>query len=182
MQKKSIYTYAAESGVPAGLYLTLMSFCLLFSVKLPNTILLLLPLAIGFPVFLWVMMKNIVKKEPGYMKFSSLWLGGIYTVIFGTLICMLLSSLYIVFIEPGFVQLYVMNTVEALEISPFATEYETSIALMKEAMEAHILPSGLEFLMTMAWFTCFTGSLLSLVIALLISRGRRKVSSEISAR
>ena len=180
MQKKSIYTYAAEAGVPAGLYLTVMSACLLLSVRIPDTIMLLVPLGVGFPFFLWLLMKKISKAEPSYLKFSSLWLGGIYTVIFGTLICMLLSGLYVVLVEPGFVHMSISNAINTIETSPVAAEYEPTLVLMKEAVAAHLLPSGLEFLMTMAWFTCFTGSILSLVISLIITGGGKRVKREVS--
>lgn len=173
MQRKSIYKYASEAGVPAGLYLTLMSACVLLSIKLPVLPMLMLPLAIGFPFILWALLRKIAQEEPSYNKFSSLWLGGIYTVIFGTLICMFFSSLYIVFIEPNFVHAYFANAISALEGSPMAMEYESSIKLMKEAMAAHILPTGLEFVMMMAWTTCFVGSMISLVLALIMSKAMK---------
>lgn len=176
MQKKSIYKYASEAGLPVGLYLTLMSACLLLSVKIQVLPMLLLPLGLAFPFVLWIMLKKIVREEPSFNKFSSLWLGGIYTVIFGTLICMFLSALYIMFIEPDFVTLYVNNALTAVESSPMAAEYESSVEMMRNAMAAHILPSGFEFLTTMAWFTCFSGSMLSLVLALIMSKsGKRTV-------
>lgn len=181
MQKKSIYSYAAAAGLPAGLYLTLMSASLLLSVRIPSIVMFLIPLAIGFPFMLWFLMRNISKAEPTYNKFSSLWLGGIYTVIFGTLICLLLSGLYVVFIEPGFVHMYVMNAIEAIESTSVAPEYEQTLALMREAIEARILPTGLEFLLSMAWLTCFSGSVISLFIAMLIPRDGKKMSREISA-
>ena len=181
MQKKSIYKYASEAGLPTGLYLTIMSACLLLSVKIPFLPMLTLPLAIGFPFLLLALMRKIKREEPSYSKFSSLWLGGIYTVIFGTLICMFLSALYLVFVEPGFVHQYVNNALLAVEESPFADQYESSVALMREAMEAHILPSGLEFLSSMAWLTCFIGSILSLIIALIMSKGGSKFSSQVQA-
>ena len=181
MQKKSIYKYASEAGLPMGLYITLMSACVLLSVKVPALPVLLLPLCIGFPFVLWTMLKRIVKTEPSYNKFSSLWLGGIYTVIFGTLICMFLSSFYMVFFEPNFVSIYMNNALVALESSPVAGEYEPSIRLMREAMDAHILPTGLEFLTTMAWFTCFSGSIISLFIALIISKAKKSVARQFSA-
>ena len=181
MEKKSIYKYASEAGVPAGLYLTLMSACLLLSVKFSLLPLLLFPLGLGFPFLLWMLIRRISREEPSYDKFSSLWLGGIYTVIFGTLISMFLSAIYIVVFEPGFVHLYVSNAIEALESSPLGGEYESSLALMREAIDAHLLPSGLEFLSTMAWLTCFTGSVLSLVIALIMTKFIRKETRQYSA-
>ena len=178
MQKKSIYKYASEAGVPAGLYLTLMSMCVLLSVKIPALPLLLLPLILGFPLILWMLVRKISREEPSYNKFSSLWLGGIYTVIFGSLICMFVSAFYLVMFEPNFVNLYISNALDAVENSSMAGEYASSIELMHEAVEAHILPSGLEFLTSMAWFTCFVGSILSLIIALIMSKSGRKVTRE----
>lgn len=180
MKRKSIYKYASEAGVPAGIYLTLMSACFLLSVRMPNLPVFILPLGIGFPFILWLLLRKICKLEPVYMKFSSIWLGGIYTVIFGTLICFFLSALYVVFIEPAFVTLYFNNALQVLEASPLAEEYQSSIMLMREAMNAHILPSGLELLMTISWFTCFTGSLLSLFIALIMTKVGKKVGNEVT--
>ena len=181
MNKKSIYKYAAEAGVPAGLYLTLMSACFLMSIKMPALPMLLLPLTLGFPFLLWGLLKRISREEPSYMKLSSLWLGGIYTVIFGTMICMLFSGFYLVFKEPGFVGLYVNNAIDIVMSSPMAAEYEETVALMQRALDAHILPSGMEFLTTMGWLTCFAGSIVSLIIALLMTRLGRGVSERASA-
>lgn len=178
MGKKSIYKYASEMGLPAGLYLTLMSACILGSLRLPALPMLLLPLGLGFPFLLWTLVKKIVREEPSYLKFSTIWLGGIYTVIFGTLISMFLSAAYIVIFEPDFVALYVNNAIEAVESSPMAGEYEDTIRMMRQAMEAHILPSGLEFLSTMAWFTCFSGSMISLLIALIMSKTGKKIAGQ----
>lgn len=181
MKKKSIYKYASESGIPAGLYLTIMSACFLMSIKFPVLPMLLLPLAIGFPFVLWALMRRIIKEEPGYLKISSLWLGGIYTMIFGTLICMFFSGMYLVFIEPGFVGQYVNNAIEIVASSPMAPEYEETIEIMQRALDAHILPSGMEFLSTMGWLTCFLGSIVSLGIAFVMTRTGRNISQRASA-
>lgn len=180
MKRKSIYNYSAEAGIPIGIYLSVMSACLLMSVKVQMLSLFILPLAIGFPFILWFILKNICKAEPSYKKFSTVWLGGIYSVIFGTLICLLLSSLYMINFEPGFVTQYFLQTIEVVENSDMAGQYEPTIRLLREAMDAHILPSGMEFLMTMGWFTCFAGSILSLFLSLIITRSGNKVSSQAS--
>lgn len=182
MQKKSIYKYAAEAGVPTGFYLCAMSACILMSVRIPVLPVLLFPLVIGFPVYLWFIMKKISLAEPAYKKFSSLWLGGIYTVIFGTLICMLFSALYIRFFEPDFVNQYVTNAISAIESSPAASEYESALTLMHDAVEAKVLPTGFQFITTMAWFTCFAGSMLSLALAFIVSKTGRRPEERYSAK
>lgn len=172
--KKSIYKYAAEAGLPAGLLLTAMSACMLMGLRYPALTSMLLPLAIIFPVLLWFMLRQIAKKEPEYLKVSALWLGGIYTVIFGTLICMLFSALYIFYVEPAFVYEYVTSAIESIEGSPLKDQYATTTALMREAIDARILPSGVEFVTTMGWTTCFFGSILSLIIAAIIVNTRKR--------
>lgn len=181
MQKKSIYKYASEAGLPMGLYLTLMSACLLMSVKLPALPMFLLPLAVGFPFVLWALMKKILKAEPSYNKFASIWLGGIYTVIFGVLIALFLSALYVKIVEPNFVWLYINNAIEAVETSPMAADYSRTVDLMREAMDAHILPSSFEFLTTMSWLTCFVGSIISMFLALLLTKGSKKAPRQYPA-
>ncbi len=172
--KRSIYSYAAEAGLPVGLYLSIMSACLLMSLRIEALPMLLLPLAAGFPVMLGFIMRRISRDEPSYMKISALWLGGIYSVIFGTLICCLLSALYLMFVDPGFIHSYVGSAIESIESSPMASEYAATTALMREAMEAHILPTSMEFVITMGWFTCFAGSMLSLLLAVVIVKwGKR---------
>lgn len=172
--KKSIYKYAAEAGIPIGLLLTAMSACMLMGLHHPALTSLLLPLALTFPVLLWFLLRQISKKEPDYAKVSALWLGGIYSVIFGSIICMLFSAAYIVFAEPGFVYEYVTMAISSIENSPLRGEYAATTALMREAIEARILPSGMEFVATMGWTTCFSGSMLSLLIAVIIVNSKKR--------
>lgn len=177
--KKSVYAYAAVAGVPIGLYLTVMSGCLLMSLKAPALPMLLPPLALGFPLLLWTLMKRVAHREPTYVKVSALWLAGIYSVIFGTLICLLMSALYIVFVEPAFVRSYVSHAIESINSSPVASDYAATVALMQEAIDSHLLPSGLRFVVAMAWSTCFAGSILSLILSLVIVAGARRKSRRI---
>lgn len=172
---KSIYKYAAEAGLPFGMYLTLISCCFLMSVRVDFLSMLVVPLCIGMPFFLGILMKRIAKQEPAYLKFSALWLGGIYTVIFGTLICSLVSAVYLMFIDPGFIHTYILNAITLMESSPLAPQYEATTSLMREAIDSRILPSTTEFISMMGWFTCFAGSILSMLISLIIVRsGNRK--------
>lgn len=162
---KSVYKYAAEAGFPIGIYLTLMSACFLLSLKITILPMLLLPLAIGFPFLLGYYMRRMVRQAPAYRKLSAVWLFGIYAVIFGTLICSLFSALYLVAIDPGFIANYVSTAISSIESSPMAAEYADTTAIMRRALDSHLLPSGMQFVTTAGWFTCFAGSMLSLVLA-----------------
>ncbi|MBD5356831.1 MAG: DUF4199 domain-containing protein [Bacteroides sp.] len=180
--KKSIYRYAAEAGFPIGIYLSVMAACMLMGLKYEFLTSFLLPLTIAFPFLLGVILRQIAKKEPAYMKVSALWLGGIYTMIFGTIICMLFSACYIFFADPGFVYEYVSSAIDSIESSPMKEQYANTTAIMREAIEARILPSGIEFVATMGWSTCFFGSILSLIVAAIIVKiNKRKQRNKIDA-
>lgn len=172
---KSVYKHAAESGVPMGFYLTLMSACLLLSVRLPQISMLTLPLLIGLPFFTAWLMKRIVAQSPAYRRVSPLWLAGIYIYIFGTLICTFLSLLYVMFVEPHFVREYFEMAIAGVERGGLGGEYAASIASIRKAIDNNALPTGVQFVTSMAWATCFFGSLLSLLIAAVLSRGRRNL-------
>ena len=174
MNNKSIFKYASEAGLPMGIYLTIISACLLLSIQLPPLGFLVTPLTIGFPFMIWFLLKRIVQIEPSYMKLSTLWLGGIYTVIFGTLICMFLTGLYLVFVNPGFINEYARLLIVQLEEADIANEYAPTIAILKNAVSSGALPTGMDFNITMGWLTSFSGSVLSLIIAFLMTSVRRK--------
>lgn len=178
MDTKSVYKYAAESGVPVGLYLICISTCFLLSLKVGLLQMLILPLVIGFPFLLGYRMKRLANMEPQYNRFYPLWLFGIYSVIFGTLICMLYSSLYLVFIDPSFISNYVAESIEGIKALPSSEHYEATIEVLQKAIDSHMLPSGTQFVTSMGWFTAFGGAMMSLVLALVISRmsAKKRVS------
>ncbi len=176
MNKKSVYKFAAEAGLPIGLYLILISACFLLSLKVDFLLYLIIPLLLGFPFLMAHFMKKMVREEASYERFSPIWLFGIYSIIFGTLICMLFSTVYLTFIDPSFITSYVTGAIANIQASPMADSYASTVEMMQEAIDAHMLPNGTQFVTTMAWFTCFAGSMLSLILAAVISHAPTKKS------
>ncbi|MDE6007783.1 MAG: DUF4199 family protein [Muribaculaceae bacterium] len=169
----SIYRYAANAGLPVGLYLTLLSASILLSLQLPLISFLTFPLLIGFPFLIGYLMERIARSQPAYRRVATLWLGGIYMIIFGTLIATLLSALYIKFINPTFVYSYISNSLDVIESSQLADRYASTSEILRQAIENHLLPNGMEFVSSIAWTTCFLGSILSLLLSLLLCRARK---------
>lgn len=174
---KSVYKYAAEAGLPVGVYLTAMSACLLLSLRIESLPVFMPLLALGFPFLLAYYMRRMARQEPAYSKFSALWLCGIYSVIFGTLICSLFSGIYLTVIDPGFIHSYIANALVEIESSPAAGEYAATTDMMRRALDGRMLPGGMQFVASMGWLTCFAGSMLSLVLALMLG-GRRRVDEK----
>ena len=175
---KSIYKLAAESGVPVGLYFITAATCFFLSLRIPSLEYLVFPMMLVFPAVLYLLMKRMVKTEPGYCRFSPMWLYGIYTVIFGSLICMLYATLFLMFIEPHFLLDYANAMIATLQEQPSPERFEATVDVLRNAIDSHMLPSVTDFVTTIGWLTCFTGSMLSMVLALILTRmsKRRSVS------
>ncbi len=173
-EEKSVYSCAAGSGLFAGLYLCVLAGLFFMSLREPLAGAAILPVGLGFPLLLAWQMRRWVRANPAYGKIWSLWLGGIYTCIFGSLIAALFTAVMLLFVVPGFLSQYLMQAAEVLAGSPAAGDYELEIEVARRAAERGMVPSPLNFAMTMAWATSFSGSLLSLVLAALLSRGGLK--------
>lgn len=169
---KSVYKSAAEAGFPTGLYLTVVSIGMMLGVKFGVLNIPVLMLLAGFPFYLAWQMQRVVKNEPEKGNFSPLWLFGIYTVIFGTLICMLTTYLYLMFVDPSFIRDSLNQAIETFSQLPDSGAHHMS-EVMRQAMEKNVYPTKTQFVTSMGWFTCFAGSMLSLVLAFMISRRRR---------
>lgn len=65
---------------------------------------------------------------------------------------------------------YVMSALAQIESSPEAPQYVATADVLRNALDRHILPSGMEFVITLGWATSFFGSLLSLFIAVILGR------------
>lgn len=166
----SIYNLAAKFGVPVGIVLTMMSACFIFSGNYPflSTIQLLLLLVI--PAMLYIKMRRVAATYPHFRKMAALWVFGIYSIIFGTLICALATAAYLLFLDPGFIERYLRETIASIESTPLASTYAPQLEIMKEAIRRRLLPSPMEFVVSMSWATSFFGSMLSLPLAFFTSR------------
>lgn len=153
-----------------GLYLSVMSACLLLSVRIPALPMLILPLLAALPVVLWRMLCSIGDAHTPYRRLTPLWLAGIYIFIFGTLICAFLSSVWLIAMQPDFVDLYFRQAVEAAHANGLADMYAYEIDTLTQARERHLMPGPLQFVAAMAWATAFLGATMALPVAAVATR------------
>ena len=178
-QTKSIYRQAADSGLWFGAYLLIMSVAFMCSLRVPQTSLLIIPLAAGIPCILWRFLRKVRRQQGERCSISALWMAGICLFIFGSLVCAFGSSIYMLAVEPDFINAYVRNALHTITSSPMASEYSMQTQAMYRALESHALPTGMQFIITMAWFTSFAGSLLSLVMAPIVQTYSAKTERKI---
>lgn len=175
---KSVYAQAASAGLPMGALLCGTAACFLFSLRWPAVSIGVFPLLCCTIVLLYKKMRRLAAAEESYRRVSTLWLFGIYTFVFGSLIAALFSAVVLIFVEPGFIGRYLMESVAQVEASPMAAELAEQTALMRRALDAGILPSESQFVSTMGWLTAFGGSMLSLLMAALVGGRYAAADSE----
>ncbi len=165
---KSPYKYGADLGLWMGLYLMLISACFLLSMRLTGLAMFAFPLMIGVPVVLYFMLRRIYKESPINRTLSALWMSGIMTFICGSLICGILTAGWLLIFQPNFFYEYVAGAIRLLQEGSGASQYATQIGLMQEMIDKKLLPTPMEFVVSMIWTTAFLGSLTSLVVAWMV--------------
>ena len=181
---KSVYAYAAEAGPLMSLPLIVVALSMLLANKVPGGRNALRFLAlVAAPFVLWRLMRRVASGNQEYMSFFPLWLFGIYSMIFATLICAFFSAMYLVFVEPGFVASYFDNAISALNVASQASsgvDFSHQIEVLQAAVDNRLLPSSMELVASMSWLSAFTGSVLSAVVAraTVLMRGRRSITQQ----
>lgn len=172
---QSPYRYSSRLGAWMGLYLLLMSACILSSVRCPDAVLMLFPLLLGLPFVLYALMRAVWTRAPHLHTVGGIWLVGIWIFIFGALICGALTAAWIILFDPEFVEQYIRASLEAVDRNPaLAQDYAQATAQMRSVLDAGAVPSPMQFVFTMIWTTSFFGSVLSFLAALLLKARSNK--------
>lgn len=172
MQKEnSVYYRAAVFGLPLGLLLTAASACFILMQRIPFLATFILLILAFIPFFVYRGMKRLADGGGAFGRLATLWVFGIYSFIFGTLVCSLISAFYLVVFDPSFVYDSMNAAIDSLKSVPDAASvYAEQIDVMQRAIDRHLLPSPMEFVISMGWSSSFFGSMLSLPLAFLVSR------------
>lgn len=175
---KSIYRYGAEYGLYMGLFLTVISLCFVFSLYRMEASIAIYPLLLIVPAVLWFMMVRLYIKEPLYRINSALWMFGICVFFFGSLICGGVTLAYLSFVEPTFFSKYATMTADFISSGPLASQYESEVELLRNAVERNQLPTSADFVISMMWTTVFMGSVTSMIMAPLVRLVAKKRFNE----
>lgn len=165
VNKKSVYRYGAEYGVYAGLYLTVMSASLLLFPYFPDGVVIFYLMAFSLPIATILLFQRLISIEPEYGNYSSLLMFGSSVYLFGSLICGLLTIGYMLIFAPNHIYDYVEMVISMLEQSPLKDEYMNEIATTRQMIDERALPTPIEYVFSMMWFTVLLGSLMSMLLA-----------------
>lgn len=164
---KSIYRRAADNGLIFGVYLSLLFIMFVFSSESFLMSLVGLVLLLGIPGIIFVFLRRCFVAEFGKTTISGLWMLGILIFIYASLICGVVTYVYLQYFDPSFIY---EQAQAALNVYQSVEEIKGSdiVVGMQRAIEEKLLPTPIEFVFQMIWITTFFGSLLSLLTALIV--------------
>lgn len=154
--QKGIVQFAMEAGAYMGLYFVVKFIFAVLSLNYPfcnvvSTIMLLF-----VPLVVFFMMRRFSNQNEEGIYFSQLWMMGILLFFFASLISGLAQYIYYVYINPEYIKSQLSAAVTLLEA-------------VKTGLEQGNIPSPMAVVIQQMWVNVFFGSLLSAVMAWLVS-------------
>ena len=96
------------------------------------------------------------------------------SVLFGSVICGMVTMVYFKFIEPDFLTNVFQMCIDVYASMP-GQEAAQMTEILRNVVKAGEVPTATSFTMSMFWFTAFSGSVLSLILSLIAKAvGTRK--------
>lgn len=171
---KSVYRMGAEDGLILGPLLAAAAICMGASIYYP---LLFFPTVIALvavPAAVYWFLARAYRSQPELSTFSALWLQGICSFFFGSLIMGLLVYGALRFFAPNFIYDQAEMVIEAYGSSP-SPELGELVKGIERARDHHMLPSSADMTLELMYTVVFTGSILSMFLSLIVrAAGSRK--------
>lgn len=170
MEKASLgplFHASARQGLVYGVVFTAMSACLLGCLSVPALSLLSVLLGAGAFLYLPASLARVARRHPAYCSFPALWMSGIVQFICGALICSLLTSVFLLYVSPGFLGAYFHEMVRQVNELQAAATLNSQLSTLNSPLP---LPSVMDFVSAMFWATSFSGSMLGLVLGAVLPR------------
>lgn len=165
---QSPYQRGAEDGTLLGVYLSVMMACSIAAPSVPLLGLLSTLMMVAVPAVDYVMLRRYYVQERAMVPVSSLWMQGIIAFSCAALITFALTFIYMRWINPS----YLTDTIESA-IAVLTASGDAEMKAMASQITTSIEQGGnpitpITYCFTMIWATVFSGSILSLVMALIV--------------
>jgi hypothetical protein len=163
----SVYKRGADDGLKLGIIMIVLFIAAAYSLQFAMLGFLAFALTIAVPFVVYYMIKRDYLRYPNMRFFSALWMHGICTFFFGSVLLAAAMSVFLRFIEPTFIIDNLNNAISVYRSLGVAEANEMADA-MQSLIDKHMVPSAISFAMTSIWSVVFSGSMLSLLLSLLV--------------
>ena len=170
---KSVFQLGAENGISFGLYLSAIFLLLVYgnASLILNLVGLILIFAIPLRIFRY--MRKFHVSQNGNTNYSQVWTLGMLTFLCGSLICALVTYIWLDFIKPDFIYEQAMSVLAVYEQKPELRDNEF-VKILRQAIEDKLLPTPIEFVFQMLSFSFSAGVILSFLLSPFARIGGRR--------
>lgn len=164
---QSPYRRGGDDGLTFGLYLSVMFFAGIFSMKIPVLNLLSTAMMIAVPAVIYIYLRRYFISERGLLSVSALWMHGIVIFGCGSLIACFLMFIYMRWIEPDYLNnmwrefLATLSASQSADLTDFAE-------LSREATRNGQPVTPIIFAVTTIMMAILSGSVLSLLLGAIV--------------
>ncbi|MBQ8423056.1 MAG: DUF4199 domain-containing protein [Coprobacter sp.] len=174
--KKTLSRYAMEYGVYVGGYLILMFACVVWSQYSVIANLMGTAMLVSVPAILYIVMRHYVRAEAD-VRFARLWLLGIFVFFFASLISGFAQYIYFEYINPDWIPSLVEQQLALLEAMGSQSPEMAELAdVLRTGVDNGVSFAPIDVVFMMMWWNVFTGSILSLFVALFARISNRQKS------
>lgn len=168
LRQRSPYKRGADYGAVFGVYLSVLFLLTAYSLEIPGFSILAFFLMLFVPVIIYVMLRRSYVADMGKTIFSSLWMEGIVIFACGSMIAAVVAIVFMRWIEPDYIERTLRSVIEMYG-SGIMGERGTEVAeILQAAIDQKRVPKPIELVIDMLWLEVFTGSMLSMLMALLV--------------
>jgi len=140
---------------------------MVFTTEVPSLGLLAIAGFIAVPWMVWTLLRRRWTARQVPEQFSAVWLHGICTFLFGSIILALFIYLTFNYIKPGWIETQTLEAARRLAAQPDSAEEAHKII---QIVEKGLLPSPIRIAVSSIWLVAFTGSLWSMIFAAILTR------------
>ncbi|MDE6315749.1 MAG: DUF4199 domain-containing protein [Muribaculaceae bacterium] len=162
----SPFRRGAEDGVLFGVYLGALSVCMLAGLRVSVLEVLFLILAVGVPFYCFRRQRRSYVSAGGSLAVAPLWMQGIVMFFCGSIIMALVTMIYLQWVDPDYLAYLKAMVTESVALDPGA--FAASGIKPADIDNLFAIITSAKFAVEMLWLSIFTGSILSLLTAVIV--------------
>lgn len=167
ISQTEIFRRAAYNGRSLGLIMLLTVMLMFASATSPLASLMALAGLVWVPVTAYRLLRRSWLATAGRLSFSAVWLEGIVSFIFSSLIVALFVLIYLRWLDPDYLYRTMMRVILMAQTEPSLSGYS---ATFQKVIELHLIPTARDMALMVFWLVMASGSVFSLIITPVVRR------------
>ncbi|MCM1504108.1 MAG: DUF4199 domain-containing protein [Muribaculum sp.] len=165
---RSPYKRGADKGAVFGVYLSVLFLMTAYSLEYPGCSVGAFFMVLFVPVIIYISLRRSYVSDLGTTIFSSLWMEGIVIFFCGSLVSAVVAIVFMRWVEPDYIERTLHQIIEMYNSGIAGDQGKEVAEVLQAAIDQRRVPKAIELVIDMLWLEVFSGSILSMLMALLV--------------